>query len=416
MFENRDTRRVVLARFISRTGGEAAFFIGIWGKAAYTFRATAAQLAVLMAVLAVTGIAGSILSGILVDRFDPRRVLMGAELVFVPVTLSMAFASSLPVLIVLTGLHGFFGAPVFTAVASFGPFLVEDMDRLERVNSGISAAGSAAMVSGPAVGAFIVSVAALDWVFVLDAATSLVAVALVMGVTLRQREPARVASRRPLAELREGFRACYGSRGLRYFILVGTAMWLGFGAFGALEPLFYRDVLRTGVVTLGWVNAVFGAGLLAGAWLLPRLPRRLVTARGLALLAFLTGLGAVLYVGTADIRVVAAGALVWAVVIGVADPLMRTLIQSDSPDELVGRIAGTSAVHQQAGELVPLAFAPVLAVRFGVQRVLIANGLVLAGLAALTFAEAMAVDRVPRLRAPEPVAFAPSDEPVSPNP
>jgi DHA3 family macrolide efflux protein-like MFS transporter len=73
MFKNKDVMRVVAARFISRVGGEAAFFVGIWGKAAFSFHATPTQLAVLMGALSVSSILGTVISGVLVDRYDARR-------------------------------------------------------------------------------------------------------------------------------------------------------------------------------------------------------------------------------------------------------------------------------------------------------------------------------------------------------
>jgi DHA3 family macrolide efflux protein-like MFS transporter len=295
---------------------------------------------------------------------------------------------------------------VMTAVAAMPPFMTEDAGELTRLNSWIEGATSAGFIIGPGVGALLAAYASLDWVFVLDAVTSLVALPLIWPVRLRKPERAEGERPSPLAELRDGLRVSYSSRGLRYTVLMGTAMWLGFGAFGALEPLFFRDIVRTGIETIGWVNVLFGIGMVAGAALLPRLPSRIVSSRGLALIAALMGLGAILYVGTRDLRVVAAGSIAWGVVIGVADPLLRTLLQADSPDELVGRITGTAQMHRQAGELLPLAVAPALAARFGVQATLIGGGLVLSALAALSWSEAARVDRTGHLRHVEPSGAA----------
>ena len=85
------------------------------------------------------------------------------------------------------------------------------------------------------------------------------------------------------------------------------------------------------------------------------------------------GAGATIYVGTADLRVIAFGALFWGLVIGATEPLLRTLMQSDAPPEYVGRVMGTAQVHRSAGEIVPLALAPGLAAAFGVQPVMIAG-------------------------------------------
>jgi predicted MFS family arabinose efflux permease len=417
VFRNRDVMRVVAARFISRAGGEAAFFVGVWGKAAYELHATAGQIAVLMAVLAVSGILGTMVAGVLVDRYDPRRVLAGAELFFVPTALAFLLPTQMWQLAALAALLGFFGSPVMTASASFAPFLTTEDAPIERVNAWIEGAGSLSFVIGPGLGALLAAYVSLDAVFVLDALTSLVAVFLVWGVHLNraEREPGRRG--RAVEELREGLRYVYGNRALRYPVLIGTAVWLGFGAFGALEPLFYRDVLKVGVEAIGYMNTIFGLGLVGGAWLSTRLPGRTMSARGLAVVSSLVGFGAILYVGTRSLLVVALGALVWGAVIGVADVLLKVLIQSATPDHLMGRAVGAAQMHRQAGELVPLAVAPSLAASFGVQAVLIGGGLVLAGAAALSWGEARAVDRLPRLRvAVASGALSPDDEPVSPVP
>jgi DHA3 family macrolide efflux protein-like MFS transporter len=418
ILRNRDLLRVAAARFISRSGGEAAFFVGIWGKAAFELKATPTELAILMAALSVSSIVGTVLSGVLVDRYDARRVLMVAEAFFVPVALAFILPGGLAQLTVLCALLGFFGAPVMTAAASIAPFIADEQTPIDTVNAWISGASSSSFVIGPAIGSVLYLTVGLDSIWVFDAVTSLIAVFLVWGVHVR---PVTRSERRershPFTELREGLRYTYSHRALRYPIVLGTAIWLGFGAFGALEPLFYRDVLGAGIDTLGWMNTLFGAGLVTGAWLFTRLPARVGTARGLALVSSIVGLGALLYVGTNLLAVVALGALVWGALIGLADVVLRSLIQAASPDALVGRIAGVSSTHQQAGELLPLAVAPALAAAFGVQPVLIGGSLVITVIALLTFGEARAVDRLPRLRETRaPTRLTAMDEPVSPNP
>ena len=76
MWSNPHVRNVVLARLISRTGGEAAFFVGIWGKAAFELQATPGELALVMAALAIASLIGASAAGVLVDRFDPRKVVL----------------------------------------------------------------------------------------------------------------------------------------------------------------------------------------------------------------------------------------------------------------------------------------------------------------------------------------------------
>jgi MFS family permease len=415
----RDVYKVVAARFLSRAGSEAAFFVGVWGTAAFVMDADATELAVLMFALSVSSILGTLFAGVLVDRYGPRRVLMAAEVLFVPAALAVPLANDMLQLTVLVSVWAFAGAPVVTAGASFAPYLTNPDQPLEKINSWIEGAGAVSFVVGPALGALVVAYSDVGLVFVIDAATSLIAALLVarVSITVPQREERE--ARRPFAEIRKGLATVYTSRSLRYYVLTGTLVWLAFGAFGALEPLFFRDVVGTGMEAIGWVNAIFGLGFVTGAALLPRLPGGIISARGLGALVALTGLGTALYVGWPDLRVIAIGGFAWAVVIGVLEPLLRTLLHRDSPPGTIGRVQGTAEIHRRVGELLPLAFAPALAVTIGVQATLIGGGLVATAVALLSLPIAVSIDREKRA---EPVpevevqGVRAADEPISPNP
>lgn len=416
MASRSEIARVVLARFTSRMGSEAAFFVGVWGKAAYTLDATPSEMAAIMFVASIAAILGSMVGGAAVDRFGPRLVLIGAEVLFVPAALAVAFADTIPLMTVLVGIWAFVGSPVVTSGASFAPFMASETYPLERINARVEGAASLSFAVGPALGAVMARWMDVGWLFVLDAATSLVAAALVASIRLPRPERAvRGDAERPFRGISEGFRTGYRSRNLRYYLLTGTVVWLAFGAFGALEPLFFRDVVGADVEMLGWMNSIFGVGFVLGATLLPRLPRSIISARGLTVLVGLTGLGALLYVGSADLRIIATGAFVWSLVVGVMEPLLRTLLHRDSPTEVTGRVIGAAEVHHRAGELIPLAIAPSLATAFGVQPVLIGGGLITTIAAAFAYAESAAIDRERPAREPLKLeGLNSADEPISP--
>lgn len=412
MFADRHVLRVVAARFISRVGGEAAFFVGIWGKAAFELEADAGGIALVMAALGISSLIGSSIAGLLVDRFDPRRVLIAAEFVFVPVVIGMVFADTLPALTVMTFFVGLVGTPVFTAISSFGPYLTDDPDRLGQINGYIEGASWSAFVVGPAVGAVLAGTIGIDSIFVLDAATSVVAAILVFGVTVRQ---LRTSEERGggFSELKDGFKFTYSHKRLRFYILLGSTVWIMFGTFSSLEALFFRDVLGVEIETLGWVNSIFGLGLIGGTWVASRFPSTYRTARTLAVVVAMTGLGSLLYVGTDRLGIVVAAGVVWGSIIGMMAPLHRTLIQLNSPDEYVGRIAGVTHIHSEVGHLMPLAIAPPLAAAFGIQRTLIAAGLLVAVVAVAAIPAASRLDRTRIVEVPPTGLPDPLDEPKS---
>jgi MFS family permease len=413
MWADRDVTRVVAARFISRIGGEAAFFVGIWGKAAFQLEATATELAAVMAALGIAALIGSAIAGVLVDRFDPRRVLIAGEILFVPVAIGMIFADTIPSMVVMTFALGLVGTPVYTAIASFAPYLTDDQNRLARINGYIEGASWAAFVVGPAVGALLTATAGLESIFVLDAATSAVAALLVVPVRVRDVAKQDREGSHGIDELKQGFRYSYKHAHLRFFLIVGSLVWILFGTFSALEPLFYRDVLGVTPVTMGWVNSLFGIGLVAGTLISARFPARFRNARAVVILVAANSVGDLLYVGTNRLPVVVAAGMTWGLVIGAMAPLLRTMIQIHSPDEMLGRITGVSQVNAEVAHLLPLAVAPWLAGIFGVQRSLILAGVVVGLMAMAFYPQARRLDAATDKVVPRPGFPDQSTEPRS---
>lgn len=385
MFSDRNALRVALARFVSRSGAEAAFFVGIWGKAAYEFESSAAEIALVIGALGISSLIGSAAAGTLIDRFDPRKVLLGAEVVFVPTAISLVWANDLTTLIVLAALLGLVTAPTNTAIASFPPFLTDDPDRLAKMNSLVETSGMTALITGTAIGGALAKWVSIDAIFIFDAVTSLVAMAIIFGVRLIGDAPDETPiARDSMRELREGIRYSFTNHRLRFYLLAGGSVWTMFGLFSALEPLFFRDILDQPPETIGFVNTVFGIGLVTGTYLVGRLPRAARSARAVLVLVALNGVGAILYVGTSRLPVVVAGGFVWAVMIGLFVPIMRTMLHVNSPRAMVGRVMGVSQMIGELGKLGPLTAAPLLAAAFGIQQTLAGGGLLL-GLSALMF-------------------------------
>jgi MFS family permease len=394
-------------------GGEAAFFVGVWGMAAYEFRATPSQIALLMAALALSSMVGATVAGSLVDRFGPRTVLIGSQFFYVPVAIAITFVTSMEGLVGMAVLLGLSTAPIMTASGSFAPYLVDGESGIEPMNALLEGAGALSFVLGPALGAVVAKLVSIDAVFYVDAVLTTSAALLVLPVST---PPKGGAGPSPAREIWEGIRVSYGLRGVRYYVLMGTVMWFSFGAFGALEPLFYRDVVGTGVETIGYMNSLFGLGIAAGAWLLTKMPARFTSARTLALGVAFMGLCAALYVGTPRLWVIAVGALLWGAVIGAVEPLLRTLMQLDAPPEFVGRVMGTAQVHRSAGEIVPLALAPGLAAAFGVQPVMIGGAVLAAAISLATYPHAASIDRAGHSQR-EPLGLGEAlshDDPISP--
>jgi hypothetical protein len=88
------------------------------------------------------------------------------------------------------------------------------------------------------------------------------------------------------------------------------------------------------------------------------------------------------------------GSLILGIAFGINEPLMRTLIQADSPLEFSGRVMGTVELFRVGMTLLPLALAPGAAKILGTQGVLIAASTLTALSALCLIAESRHIDMV----------------------
>ena len=261
---------------------------------------------------------------------------------------------------------------------------------------------------GPGLGAILAATIGVNSIFVLDAVTSAAAAAFIAPVTVRHMAKTKGESR-GFQDLKEGFLYTYGHRRLRFYIWLGSSVWLLFGTFSALEPLFFRDILEVEIETLGWVNSIFGLGLVGGTAIASRLPSSFRNARWLTFLVGMNAAGVLAYIGTDRLQIVVVAGVFWGVIVGMMAPLHRTMIQLNSPDDLVGRIQGVNHIHSEVGHLIPLAMAGA----FGVQATLIGAGIAVAVVALLFARTAGQLDRTRDVEVPSTGLPDPSDEPRS---
>lgn len=380
---------IASARFVAGLGTQAALVVGIWGKAAYEFATEPAGLAVLLAGMSLAWLIGAAVAGGIIDRTDPRRVYITAQLLLVPAGLSVIAASSMWQLIVLAALVDLFAAAAFNAVLSMAPFVVTGENELRRANARMEIGAKIALIAGAGAGALVIRFMGIDWVFVLHSLTALAAAVLLWRVVLERVEPATQKKIRIV----EGLRYTYRYPPIRFLVLLPASVWMTFTAFESLEPIFFRDNLDAGPEVLGWVNMVFGFGLAVGSMVAAKLPKAAVSSTGLAIIIATSGLTSILFVVTADLRVVVMAAFVWGTAFGLEEPVLRTLVHVATPRRLLGRVTSTAELHDGAASLLPLAIIPVLVSTLGVQTVLIGNGALLALIALTTLPHARSLDR-----------------------
>ena len=436
---NAAERWLVLANFVREVGMQAAYWIGIFGYAAFGFGGDATIVMTIMLTMNISQMVGSLIGGGIVDKVGPRKTILWSSTFVAIVCLTAVLTQdNLTGFVIFTAFFGLTTTVLSTAYTSFAPYLERGKSGLRRVNSFLTIGTFIAAVVGPALGAIATGHFPVYSVFILMAVVTVVGALIVLkvkeryspeeahdesddgagddlvfgeteyshaleleaerearehGITLtdpvrvtstsiaagsavagRSAPKRRVKKSSPFGEALEGWNLIRKSRSLRYYLMITIGMIFGFGAFDALEPIYFQQILQVDISTMGWINAIGGIGLIVGVALLTVFPLKWINARLLVALSVICGIGAIAYIATINLWWVAAGQLILGFAFGVFDPLLRTMVQADSPLKAVGRVLGTINTITIGLILIPLVLAPWLSNLIGVQQVLIVAG------------------------------------------
>lgn len=343
--------------------------VALWGFASFRFHAGAGDLALLGFAWAVPALLLGPVAGVPIDRFGPKRVLVVADALAAAIALTFLLAHSFALLVVLGALEGAtksFAEPAFNALA---PRIVAD-EQLAAANGVLSTAATSAIAAGPLLAAVSISAFGFAGAFVVNAATYLVGIAVLLP--FRIGPPATVLARAPepagvAAEVRAAWRVVMDRRALRAALALAASVYVIWGAFVVVEPLYVRTVLGAGPTTFAWLQSAFGIALFLGSALVARLGDRVVRWSVVCGAAVASGLAAVAYVGTDSVVVAYLGLAAWGLATaGFVAPHL-TLVQRGAPVEVHGRVLALNGTLHSAGDLVSLPIVGLLAAAFGVQ-------------------------------------------------
>jgi MFS family permease len=216
-------------------------------------------------------------AGALADIIDRRRYLL-VVLVWLALVagslgvLTLAGATTAWSLVALTFAMGIGAAMMMPAWAAVTPEIVPRAE-LQSAIALNSLGMNVARAVGPAVAGVVVALAGPGAVFVLNA-LSYVGVFVVLLRWRRDHRPSELPTERFFGALRSGLRFARHAPELQAAIIRGCGFFLFASAAWALLPLIARHS-GGGPQAFGLLVASIGAGAVAGAFLLPRLRKRL---------------------------------------------------------------------------------------------------------------------------------------------
>jgi MFS family permease len=283
-------------------------------------------------------------AGVLVDRFDRRRVMIAMDVLRAGLALLVPLAAgwSLPLVYVLSFAIATCGVLFEPARLAMVPEIVAK-GRLLRANSFLATAENLTEILGWALAGVLVATLSTATAFRLDAVSF--AVSAVCLALIRYRAPARAAAERTARafwrELREGLSFLRHHRGLLANTVVVLASIAGIGASAPLTFFLAVRVFGGDTRAFGALEAAMGIGFFAGSLLLAAFATH--ARKGWTMIAGLLAMGLCL-------AVVALTHSVWQAAVpyalfGIANAAaliaVDTYLQEVVPERLRGRVLGT---------------------------------------------------------------------------
>jgi len=333
------------------------------------------------AVQVVPIIAFSMLSGVVADALDRRKVMLATQ------TVMALFAAALAAL-TFAGLHTVWPiyvlAALSSAAASFdGPArqaLIPNLVPREHLASAIglnTLMFQFASVAGPTLAGLVIAGPGIAWVYAVNAVSFLMVIAalLIMRARPRASGGGAPASRITWAAAREGLRFVFAQPIVRSTMLLDFVATF-FASATALLPIFAQDILHVGARGYGWLYAAPSVGAaLAGlvmAYAIDRFERRgavllwAVAAYGAATVVF--GISRSFWLTLLCLAAVGAADTVSTVI--------RNIVrQLETPDELRGRMTGVNMIFFMGGPQLGELEAGVAAQLFGAVASVVSGGI-----------------------------------------
>lgn len=376
-FSYRNFRWLWFGAFTSTTG----FFVAQVAESWYIYQQTSSE-----SLLGLTAFLNglpilmlSVLGGVLADRMDRRYLLIGSQVLQMTATLGLAalfFAERIEVWHILVaafvaGLGQAFGGPAYQALM---PSLVPRR-HLPNAIALLSIQFNLAGVLGRPIGGYAFKFLGPAMCFLVNGLSFLAVI--VSLLVIRIPFVPRPGQKNMFRSLLEGFRAIHASTVLRYLMLLAVVTAFCGVPVHLLLPVFAQDVYGLDADGYGHLGAVLSLGAVLGALNVARLGNAPDKGRTSLRMQLFLGATILAFAVTTNLWVAVLLLLVSGGAILAVFTLVTSLVQLNLEEEMRGRIM---SVHNTAFRgAMPLANVScgLAAERYGADKVLSVNGVVL---------------------------------------
>jgi len=373
ILQHKPFRTLWLAQFVSIFGDFLALF-GVISLITFKLHGTAVQVTAVTISYVLPLAVISPIAGVFVDHWNVKRVMIASDIIRAVLITMLVFVTDVGqicvIFAILSTLSSFFAPAQSVTTRTSVP-----TDSLLAANTMMMQAFYIVRLLSPFAAGTLIWAVGEKACFYLDTASFLFSAFMISSLTIVR--PQRQSSEKTLNSLTqdflEGNRFIFTHTGLTFvFVAMGVAMFV-LSSFSPLISIYIRDSLHAGSFTFGFISAMVGIGLIAGAQLVPKLTqlsRVQVVLGGLFGLGFSAALlGAIRLTGLAAISTFVMGFAISFVLIPA-----QTMSQQETPPPLMGRVSSTFMSLISLSQVLGLLLSGYLAKIMGVRVLFITSG------------------------------------------
>ncbi len=368
VFSQRAFRTLWMAQLVSVFGDFLALF-GVISLITFRWHGTATQVTYLMIAYMLPLAIVSPVSGVFVDRWRVKQVMIASDLIRGALVLLLPWVTDLvqlcAIFMALSVVSSFFAPAQSVALRT-----LVAKEQLLAANALMSQAFYAVRLLSPVVAGALVAWLTEKSCFYLDAFSFFFSAAMV-GSLLIHREPAPGTNtvKGFLNQLTSGNRFIFTHPSLAFVI---TSMVSAMFVMSCLSPLFsiyVRDILHSGAFMYGVVSSAVGVGLIVGTATVNRVGRnrskKSIVLAGLTVCAAGVALLGIFRVAPAAV------ATTFTMGFGISFVIVsaQTLMQQETPPDMLGRVSSSFMSVFSFAQVLGLLLSGHLAEWFGIRSV-----------------------------------------------
>lgn len=368
-------RRLWAAQVVSVFGDFLAIF-AVLAYVSFKLNASAAKVTLISVSFMIPFALIGPVAGVFVDRWNVKRTMIASDLIRVVLALALAFAASTwqiyAILFLLSAVSAFFVPAQTVTLRTIVP-----PEGLLSANALVQQAFQVMRIVSPALAGAMVGWFGAASCYYIDSLTFLFSASMIATLSI-PREPVVPAKgshplKSVLNDLLAGIKFIFTHPTVSFVILAMAAGMFAISCFGPLIAVYVRDALRATPVAFGIINSLIGVGMILGTLTISRYAKNSskthLTLWGLFTMgAFVIVLAAFQSIAAASVSMLGIGVGVIFVIVAA-----QTLMQGQTPLEMVGRVSASFMAVLSISQLVGLVVSGSLAQAVGIRSLFYAS-------------------------------------------